>query len=259
MNLYFISHMIQSGLFPPGLNIFTGLMGISLIRYAPRICKSLLLFSILSLWFFSTPIIAQYLLDYFQNQYPILDVTAITPDEKQQAAIVILGGGNNHMPEMQSWIVSEDTWKRINYAAYLSKQLHLPILTSGGGIHESKESDVMKETLEHLFRIPVLDYENQSINTHDEAVLLKPILIKHQLKTIYLVTSAYHMARSVYAFQQTGIKIIPAPSGYMNILGDKPRILVYCPSISALNVSVIAWHEAIGLVWYHLYYHDQQA
>ena len=85
-----------------------------------------------------------------------------------------------------------------------------------------------------------------------------PILEKHEIKTAYLVTNAWHMPRAMYAFhsvlkitKNTEIKVIAAPMGYV-VLPPNQGILNYLPSFSALDTSATALHEYVGMVWYRL-------
>jgi uncharacterized SAM-binding protein YcdF (DUF218 family) len=67
-------------------------------------------------------------------------------------------------------------------------------------------------------------YENQSRNTYENAVLMKPMILELGAKSakeadIYpkpwlLITSASHMYRSVKIFQKQGVAVMPVPVDY---------------------------------------------
>jgi uncharacterized SAM-binding protein YcdF (DUF218 family) len=52
--------------------------------------------------------------------------------------------------------------------------------------------------------------ESESENTHDEVVLVAPMLAARQIDRVILVTSDVHMRRSIGTFHAVGIEAIPA-------------------------------------------------
>ena len=68
-----------------------------------------------------------------------------------------------------------------------------------------------------------------------------------------LVTSAWHMPRSLWCFRQQGMQVVPAPTDYLTMLHPRDsRSLL--PDAGVLSDSAQALHEYIGLFWYHLRY-----
>src|SRR3990167_2925301 len=247
MTLYWISQFLQTCLFPPGINILLGFIGV--IFWQRILGKSLIIIALASLWLLSTPIFSAILIDRLQNQYPVLRLNKLNLCNNTHEAIVILGGVHDKSPVYpNNYVVSEATLSRLQYAAYLYQRMPLPIIVSGGGA-DYTEAALMIEILKEQFKTPVQLKEDKSINTADEAKFLAPLLKKHKINTIYLVTHAWHMPRSVYAFKNRGIHVIPAPMGY--IIQDSYSWL---PSLRALNTTALALHEYIGMVWYWIYY-----
>lgn len=258
MSFFFLSHIIQSWILPPGLNLLLALIGFMLLSRSKAIGISLILISFITLWIFSTPIIAQSLINYLQNQYPTLRVNEIL--SQQSAAIVVLGGGHEISPDSPNgYSLSDASEFRLRYAAFLYYKTHFPVIVSGGTLIKSSptEAELMRQEMQNYFHVPVAWEETHSITTMDEANLMVPILEKHKIKIAYLVTNGFHMPRAIYAFQKsfnkTQIKIIPAPMGY-SILNPNQGILNFFPSINALSNSRIALHEYIGMLFYHLRY-----
>lgn len=208
-------------------------------------------------WMFSTPIITQQFLDSLQNKFQPLQLNRLSK-EKGKSAIVILGAGIDNAREYKSkHVLSSMTFKRLHYAAHLYARSQLPIIVSGGNKDNSAdtEASLMSETLEESYHIKTKALENKSRNTEEEANYLVPILAAHHITTIYLVTHAWHMPRSIYAFSQvfkkTGVEVIPAPTGYISLLSED-RLANYLPSLKALDASVYVLHEYLGLAWYHI-------
>jgi uncharacterized SAM-binding protein YcdF (DUF218 family) len=90
--------------------------------------------------------------------------------------------------------------------------------------------------------------ENKSRNTVESARAVKEML---KGKRIILVTSAYHMKRSVALFKKQGLEVIPAPAGYKS----EQRSLKYfsfIPSASNLSSSSLALSELLSYSWYSM-------
>jgi uncharacterized SAM-binding protein YcdF (DUF218 family) len=248
-----IYYALQPWVLPPGLNILCGLLGLLLSGGWPRVSRLLILMALLSLWLFSTPFGAYQLIHILQDRYPALNAKNLTP-HSADAILVLAGGDKLDASSPQKHHLSDATLHRIRYAVYLHQITALPIIVSGGRTKGSKKSpaDLMAEVLRENFKIATAIKEDQSINTADEGKFSAPILKQHNFKRIYLVTNAWHMPRSMYAFQQAGIHAIAAPMGYMTRKPDYHSLLTYFPSAKALNTTHIAMHEMIGLIWYHI-------
>lgn len=254
MTLFFISHFIQAWVLPPGINLLLGVLGVLLWRLYHTLGMTLIIISFASLWLLSTPIIAWMLINGLQKQYPVLKVNELP--KLNNAAIVVLGGGHGSAPEYSTkQSVSDNTLGRLRYAVYLYGETKLPIFVSGGGSYYT-DAGLMQEVLTKDFKIPVKGEEHNSINTADEAKFLLPLLKENNIDTIYLITNAWHIPRSMNIFnaifKNEGIKVIAAPMGFAMV---NPRsILSYLPYLGALNTSTVALHEYIGIIWYNFYY-----
>jgi len=90
--------------------------------------------------------------------------------------------------------------------------------------------------------------EDLSKNTHDEAVIVGGMLSTHQVDHVILVTSQFHMRRSVGAFRAAGLEVIPAVAREPEPLDRWWKNLL--PTDKALDESAMAAHELAGLVIY---------
>jgi uncharacterized SAM-binding protein YcdF (DUF218 family) len=90
--------------------------------------------------------------------------------------------------------------------------------------------------------------ETQSRNTHDEAVIIAPMLRNLAVEHVVLVTSGTHMRRSLGAFRAQGIRAIPA------IARDPYSAMSWSdwilPSDLGLWKSSSVVHEIMGLIYY---------
>lgn len=66
---------------------------------------------------------------------------------------------------------------------------------------------------------------------------------------VALVTSALHMPRAVYLFEQAGMRVVPAPTRYLSAGPSDYDWRGWVPSAHNLEYARQAWHEYLGLLW----------
>ena len=138
-------------------------------------------------------------------------------DAPQADAIVLLGGGmganTNVYPYAEMWSGADRVW----HAARLYKAGKAPIIIpSGSGERESAVP------LLHDFGVPenAILVEDKARNTEENAKfvekILKPRNTQNTRKKILLVTSAWHMRRSVLMYRKyaPSLEIVPAAADY---------------------------------------------
>jgi uncharacterized SAM-binding protein YcdF (DUF218 family) len=91
--------------------------------------------------------------------------------------------------------------------------------------------------------------EGKSRSTHENAVYAKELLRPAPDETWVLITSAYHMPRSMGAFTAAGWHVIPYPVDFSDPRAD---LRASFDLIGLLNDSTLAAHEWVGLVGYRL-------
>jgi uncharacterized SAM-binding protein YcdF (DUF218 family) len=128
------------------------------------------------------------------------------------------------------------------------------IISSGGpgsAPGAAPGGDVMRDALVQLGvpsrRILV---EATSSTTHDEAVLIAPMLRALGAQHVVIVTSAAHMARSLGAFRAQGWTGVPAIAP--DPRADDPWSVWLIPSRQGLLFSSDVAHEIVGLPYYWL-------
>ena len=191
--------------------------------------------------------VAEALLLPLEDWYPPLD------QSKPYHAdyIVVLGGGVViHSPEYaNATVLAPEPLKRMDYAIDLHQRLGIPLLFSGGGSPRggSSEAEAYRQyCLKRGLPSTVLFIEPRSRNTDENAAETRRI---YHPKRIILVTSAYHILRSVRIFSQHGMDSIPAPTDY-KVQRANYAILDFFPDKSALYLSAVAIKEYIGLLFY---------
>jgi len=241
-----LTNALSSLLLPPGILIALLLGGLALHRSHPRLGRSLLAGGLAGLYALSMPLTAHFLL----SQWETLPPGAPAADA---AAIVVLGGGKVHgAPEYGGDTIRGATLVRLRHAARLQRLTGLPVLVSGGSPEGSprSEAELMRRTLQEEFAVPVRWTEGRSSDTMDNARLSYRILAAENIRTIFLVTQAWHMRRAQLAFEAAGFRVIPAATAY----STRYRLTLpdFLPDARALRDSALFFHEIIGMVWYRV-------
>jgi uncharacterized SAM-binding protein YcdF (DUF218 family) len=140
---------------------------------------------------------------------------------------------------------------------YKKKKIKKIVFTGGSGsitYSYIKEGILIRNFLLRM-GIPPSDFfiESESVNTRENAVFTKPILDKEFPKGKFLlITSAYHMRRSLACFRKAGIEVTP----YSTDRESGPRKYVFdhlfIPDLSALQTWQTVIHESTGLLIYKL-------
>ncbi len=132
------------------------------------------------------------------------------------------------------------------------------LITSGSGrlIGEKlNEADISKTILLEL-GVPESDIliENQSNNTRENAVLSKTLLEKQGLaqSKILLITSAFHMRRSIGCFKKVGLNFTPFPAHFMATRLQWDTISTIIPDSEALSKWEKFMKEWVGYAVYWL-------
>lgn len=133
------------------------------------------------------------------------------------------------------------------------------ILISGGSgsiSHPShREASYVKKYLESI-QVPDSNIiiENNSKNTYENAVFTKHILDSMQFKgSVLLVTSSFHMRRSLAIFKKAGYQNI-TPYVTNKFTGKRKFEFDYCflPNAEAITTFNLIIHEIVGYITYKL-------
>jgi uncharacterized SAM-binding protein YcdF (DUF218 family) len=243
-----LTNALVSLLIPPGSLLLVAGYGLILSRRRPRGGKALIGLAMLALYVLSTDYAADRLLQSLEPEPrdPLAD--------RRGQAIIVLGGGKYYSaPEYGGAdTVKTHTLLRLRYAARLHHITGKPILVTGGSPEGSatSEATAMKIVLENEFKSPVTWTEDSSNTTLENARLSRRLLNTTGVRSIYLVTHAWHMPRAKLAFEHAGFKVIPAPTGFTT--GYRLTVLDFMPSAYALYKSSRFMHEVLGSIWYRL-------
>ena len=203
----------------------------------------------LLMWLLSCQAVAIWLSAHLLPQ-----VRPITPDDLKRhevQAIVVLGGGvENTAAEYNGPTLSPDAMSRLLYGVYLSRSTRLPMAYTGGigwaaSAGQTSEAEVAATALTRLGAPALRWQESQSRDTRENALLTAALLKNDGITHIALVTHAWHMPRSLRQFEAAGLRVTPAPMGY--IRSDLTPLLQWLPSGKGLRDTSWVIREWLGL------------
>lgn len=92
--------------------------------------------------------------------------------------------------------------------------------------------------------------EDKSRDTVENAIFSKAVLVEKGFNKPILVTSAFHMRRSIMAFRKVGLEVIPVPSSFRTAPGAALVWADWLPSANSLDMTATVLHEYLGLIYY---------
>lgn len=244
--LRFISPLLH----PLGMAWFALLVGgsVCLARRRPLGGAACLL-AAASLWLFAQPPVANRLMRTIEAPW-----TRHTLEQAPAAdAVVVLGGGwrrSRHdfvgldlTPAADRWIVGLE----------LCRLGRARTLVVGGdsrhGVTDGPpDSDGLRDWLSRwgFAGIP-LETLGPVATTREEAVKTQDMAAREGWRSILLVTSAYHMRRSVATFEKLGLTVHPVACDFQSLNGSLAGVRWEpFPNLEAFLVSWLWWHEAMS-------------
>jgi uncharacterized SAM-binding protein YcdF (DUF218 family) len=240
--------VVAALLVPPISLLAIALVGALIHRRHGRIDRILTWAGLVGLLVLAMPITGGSLMIALERDLPL----APPPDLPPQA-IVILGGdvvrGGTRAVVMDIGPISLE---RVAAGAALSRRTGLPILVSGGSLREGDPAvaALMADSLEHDFQVSARWIEAGSLDTWENAHMSAAILREQGIRSIYVVTQAWHMRRAIVAFADTGIAVTAAPPRLDRLSAPLAANLI--PEVAGWQESYHALHEWIGCVYYAL-------
>ena len=249
--MFFLKKVLTPFLLPPGIFIFI-LMGTGLWLLFKNHLKSALvnLGIALALWAFATGAVSHLLMHGLESKFQ-------APANPQGDVIVLLGGGvYEGVPDFSGiGAPSDEMLSRLVTPGRLQKKLNLPIIISGGSVFPGRASEAVidKRFLVDL-GVPAdkIVMEENSRDTMENAQYVKVLCARHQFKQPLLVTSAYHMERSVWSFARAGMNVTPYPANYRTSKDRKYSWNDFLPR--DMRDTYTALHEYLGLAYYKMAY-----
>ncbi len=254
-----ISKAVSQLLLPPGGLILLAVVG--LVGWKARWGRALVALSLLLFWSLSIEPVRDALLSPLENRYPAFGSEPVSTQHINSGThvIVLLGGGiNEQAPEYGGRdVLSRYALVRTVYAAHLARQTGLHVYTTGGVVlsgTSEPEGLLMQRMLMRLgLPASMIHMETNANNTWENAANLRRILNGKGISRIVLVTTAWHMPRSAWSFEQNGFEVITAPCDYV-VKREPYDIRSWLPSWHVMADSADGLHEYMGWLWYRLRY-----
>jgi uncharacterized SAM-binding protein YcdF (DUF218 family) len=188
---------------------------IAILIKHPKRKKHFFIAGIVVLYVFSN----SFLFNQFAQRWDIPNQPLNPPDQKYSCAIVL--GGFSSSDEQGGGFFNNRADRFIQGVKLIeTKKVSHLLITGGNGNLQPRgfrEATWVKTQL-HDFNIPdsAVLIESNSKNTIENARFSKILLDKSHLQAPYLlVTSAFHMRRSLMIFRKAGIPVIPYPCNYL--------------------------------------------
>jgi len=182
---------------------------------------------------------------------------------------------------------SDETLARVVHGFLIHRSTGLPVVVSGGSIRggsakgvggrseEKTSSRSEEESGAETNKADSEDTDNEDVDGGSEAEVMKAVLLElgvpsdriftetqsrttaenasklaamERFGRIILVTSAYHLPRSVWLFERAGFQPVPAPADYRNG-GRELSVWSFFPTMEVLSSSYRALHEYAGIVY----------
>ena len=140
-------------------------------------------------------------------------------------------------------------YHRTMTAAQLYKKHRVEIIASG---HKGGAEYMQKILRKNGVAAKDIILEKQVTNTKEHVKYILPIARAKGYKRVYLVTSAYHMPRSMMNFEMPfaahGIEVVPYACEYRTAKEYKPSEHDWLPEMRYFQQSAIAWNEYLGML-----------
>jgi uncharacterized SAM-binding protein YcdF (DUF218 family) len=251
--MFFVVSKVISFLFTPLIWIIT-LLALGIFLKNKKKAKIFLITGFALLYLMGNPFI-------FNEVCQHWEVPAVNEDQflKQKIGGVIILGGLSFWDNGLKRIQFSKSSDRFMQGLLLHKKgIGKKIIISGGSgsltYPDDRESVFLKD---YLVKIGVntneILIEKESKNTRENAVFTKELLDSCQLKGPFLlVTSGYHMRRSIACFEKAGIEVIPFSTDRYS--GETKYHLDYLliPNAGILLAWDTLFHEWIGYITYKI-------
>lgn len=249
MTPLFLFKKIVSQFFMP-VPVITGLLlaGLLLLRFTRRrrVAGAVLVAATLAFLVMGYGVFSDSILAGLERRHPPLDIQAAR-DAGIRWVVVLAGGhvSSGGLPVASQLL--DETLVRLVEGIRIQRSLPgARLLVSGGRVSDPKASAALMAELARGLGVGQMDIvvEDVSRDTHEEALLIRPMIGPQQF---VLVTSAYHMPRSMALFRAQGMQPVAAPVGHRIIDRDYLSVWSFFPQAKNLRNCEIVIHELLGI------------
>lgn len=251
--MFLLSKLFAAIALSPLLFIVLGLLGFAVYK-RPRLAIFFFISTLCLIYILSISPTNYFLLRPLENKY-VLNKQALERGD----VYIVLGGGiierqHTYTPFEK---LSSTSLKRCLDAAYWYKRYPHPLIVCGGTPLRTGESEAscMAQALRTL-GIPVKHIYKEALsrNTYENILNAKTIMRAQGWHKPLLVTSAFHLPRSMHEAHQAGLAVTPVACDFHLQSPQQNTWLGFFPEVQRLADSFIALKEYIGIVYYRLRY-----
>ncbi|MGL4636209.1 MAG: YdcF family protein [Beijerinckiaceae bacterium] len=199
-----------------------------------------------------TPL-ANWLIIPLETRFPVPDLKG-----RQIDGVIVLGGAVQERQTLAHGPMAvNDAGERVIAMADLARRFPAArvLFTGGAGVYSNApkpEGEVLREQLVTLGLAPDrVQIESQSLNTYENAVLSKRLMNPKPGETWLLVTSAWHMPRSVGIFRKADWPVVAYPVDFRTA-GWQDQTRGFSSVSDGLRRADTATREWMGLLVYRL-------
>lgn len=172
--------------------------------------------------------------------------------------IIVLGGGFEGAVNLArgGYELNASGDRFVETAILARRYPDVPVVITGGSGSMLLEGEGDADTAPRLLAALGIEpdrfvLENRSRNTDENAAFTRDMVDPQPGQTWLLVTSAFHMPRSVLLFRAAGFDVTPWPTDYRTA-GTETLGPAQSNAITNLHITTIAIREWIGLIAYRL-------
>lgn len=254
---YYLAKILGFLILPSNTALVLGLIGLiaSFTNRFQRFGRFLMGFSILAFAAMGLSPLGNLMIQPLEERFP---TATIAPGTKI-AGIIILGGAvDTHISTGRHDAALTDSAERMTAAAGLSRQFPDAKIIFTGGVGtlggqiwgDTTEADAARQLFQS-FGIPDerMLFESRSRDTYENAQFTYQLLKPAPGQTYLLVTSGYHMPRSMALFRKAGFDVMPYPVNYRTA-GPQDAMRPFYAMSDGLRQCNLAAREWIGLLSY---------
>ncbi len=233
-------NIIQNLLMPSSLVLVLIIAGFVLLwkKKRKRLGEVFLVAGILFFYLMSIAPVSDFLLMSLEEKYNVLDSEKIG---EADTAVLLLGGRESNVlrgsEALRLWHLSGG---------------NMELIISGIDPLSTKEGEAsnVRNFFTHRGVSPEdIRIEGESRNTRENVLKVGEMVGE---EPFFLVTSAYHMERSVREFKRIGADPVPAPTDFKRRRNTQYGPMDFLPSGQSLRNSDLAFHEHIGTFYYRI-------
>lgn len=227
-------------------------IGVSLLLAiaVPKRRVQLLWFGVVLMLVFSNPFIANWAMNLQESARVELDST-----NTYRTGVLLTGMTAARIDKPGVHFESGADRFTESLSLYQSNIIDKIIITGGSGLIDDQDysESPLLASLALKYGIPdtVILLETKSRNTFENALFTKPLIDSLEVNNCLIITSAFHMDRSLKCFKKVGINAIGYPTDFRASTLDF-SIYSFVPSTGALGSWETLLHEWFGLAYYKL-------